>query len=166
VLPVRADSALPVALASLAQLIARGILRPRKFCEMAEISKIDVEDRILRRWTPVILRSVLTVSSFVIVVGLGLMLTHSPGFFVERFHAVQAGDVHVHETWTQLVDRAWQGDPHSVMTIGLMILTLVPLARVAFTFFLFLRERELVFVAATAYVLLGLIAGVVLGRIG
>jgi len=37
---------------------------------------------------------------------------------------------------------------------------------VAFTFFLFLRERELVFVAATAYVLLGLIAGVVLGRIG
>jgi uncharacterized membrane protein len=166
VLPVRADSALPVALASLAQLIARGDFAPQKFCEMAEISKIDVEDRILRRWTPVILRSVLTVSSFVIVVGLGLMLTHSPGFFVERFHAVQAGDVHVHETWTQLVDRAWQGDPHSVMTIGLMILTLVPLARVAFTFFLFLRERELVFVAATAYVLLGLIAGVVLGRIG
>ena len=133
---------------------------------MAENSKIDVEDKILRRWTPVILRSVLTVSSIVIVVGLGLMLTHSPGFFVQRFHAIQAGDVHVHESWTQLVDRAWQGDPHSVTTIGLMILTLVPLARVAFTFFLFLKERDLVFVAATAYVLLGLIAGVVLGRIG
>src|SRR5260370_36365576 len=94
------------------------------------------------------------------------MFDYWAGLFVHRLRAVQAGDGHVDETWTRLVDRALQGVPLSVMTIGLMILTLVTLARVAFTFFLFLRERELVFVSATAYVLLGLIAGVVLGRIG
>jgi uncharacterized membrane protein len=133
---------------------------------MAEISKIDVEDKLLRHWTPVILRSVLMISSIVLAVGLGLMLTHAPGFFAQRYHAVQNGDVHVHESWKLLVINASRGDPHSVMTIGLMLLTLVPLVRVAFTFFLFLRERDFVFVVATAYVLLGLIAGVVLGRIG
>jgi uncharacterized membrane protein len=133
---------------------------------MPEISELAEENRILRYWTPVILRSVLIVSSIVLAVGLGLMLTHSPGFFAQRYHAVQSGDVHVHESWTQLFINASRGDPHSVMTIGLMLLTLVPLVRVAFTFFLFLRERDFVFAVATAYVLLGLIAGVVLGRIG
>lgn len=133
---------------------------------MPEISELAEENRILRHWTPIILRSVLIVSSIVLATGLGLMLTHSPGFFAQRYHAVQNGNVHVHESWTQLVINASRGDPHSVMTIGLMLLTLVPLVRVAFTFFLFLRERDFVFVVATAYVLLGLIAGVVLGRIG
>ncbi len=39
------------------------------------------------------------------------------------------------------------------MTIGLLILTPVPLGRVAFTFILFVKERDRIFALATAYVL-------------
>ncbi len=59
-----------------------------------------------------------------------------------------------------------QGQPHAVMIIGLYVLTLVPLARVAFTLVLFLKERDFIYVAATAYVLAALIMGVMLGRVG
>jgi uncharacterized membrane protein len=64
------------------------------------------------------------------------------------------------------MDGMRQGDPHAVMTVGLYVLTLVPLARVAFTFVLFLKQRDWVYVAATAYVLAGLVVGVILGRVG
>jgi hypothetical protein len=48
--------------------------------------------------------------------------------------------------------------PSSIVTIGLPVLTLVPLGRVAFTFVLFVKERERIFALATAYVLAALIA--------
>jgi uncharacterized membrane protein len=44
------------------------------------------------------------------------------------------------------------------VTIGLLVLTLVPLGRVAFTFILFVKERKRIFALATAYVLAALIA--------
>ena len=46
------------------------------------------------------------------------------------------------------------------------MLTLVPLARVAFCFILFIRERDYTYVALTAYVLAGLIVGVLVGSVG
>jgi uncharacterized membrane protein len=52
------------------------------------------------------------------------------------------------------------------MTCGLFILTLVPLARVAFCLVLFVKERDSMYVAFTAYVLIALLAGVMLGKIG
>ncbi len=64
------------------------------------------------------------------------------------------------------MDGMRQGDPHAIMTMGLYVLTLVPLVRVAFTFVLFLKEQDFVYVAATAYVLAGLVVGVMLGRVG
>ena len=42
----------------------------------------------------------------------------------------------------------------------------MPLARVAFMLVLFLKERDFIYVAATAYVLAALIMGVMLGRVG
>jgi uncharacterized membrane protein len=65
-----------------------------------------------------------------------------------------------------LFDRVHQGNPHAVLTIGLFVLTLVPLARVAFCFILFIRERDYTYVAFTAYVLAGLIVGVLVGSVG
>jgi uncharacterized membrane protein len=59
-----------------------------------------------------------------------------------------------------------RGEPRQTMTLGLMVLTLVPLARVAFCFLLFVKERDGIYVAFTAYVLIGLVAGVILGRVG
>jgi uncharacterized membrane protein len=130
-----------------------------------ELARGD-EDRILRTWTPIILRSILLLSSIVMAVGIAQSLAFAPGFYVHRFHAIQHGQLHASETLAELLDEMRHGDPHGIMTIGLYLLTLVPLVRVAFTFFLFLKERDLVYVAATAYVLVALAAGVMLGRVG
>jgi len=125
------------------------------------------EDRILRKWTPLILRIILVVSSIVMAVGIAQSVAVAPGFFVRRFHAIQSsGQLHARESVAQLIHEMRHGDPHGTMTIGLFLLTLVPLARVAFTFGLFLKQRDFVYVAATTYVLAALVAGVMLGRIG
>ena len=113
------------------------------------------------------MRTILIVAAFVLIAGMISMAAQSPGYYVKRFHLAQSGSaVHAREDWSQTIRDTVRGDPHSIMTIGLIVLTLVPLGRVAFTFFLFLKEGDRVFIAATAYVLAGLIAGVMLGRIG
>jgi uncharacterized membrane protein len=124
------------------------------------------EDRILRTWTPLILRSMLILSSIVMAAGIGQSLAFAPGFYIHRFHTIQQGQLHVRENLVQLLETAVHGDPHGIMTTGLYLLTLVPLARVAFTFVLFLKERDFIYVAATAYVLTALVVGVMLGRVG
>ena len=131
------------------------------------MAAIAEEDRILRVWTPLILRTILIVATIVLLAGMVAMATWSPGYYVERFHAAQLGST-AHETqnWVQTARDATHGNPHALMTIGLLVLTLVPLGRVAFTFFLFAKEGDRIFTLATAYVLVGLIAGVMLGRIG
>jgi uncharacterized membrane protein len=124
------------------------------------------EDRILRTWTPLILRAILIASAIIMVVGIAQAIALAPDFYVRRFQAIQHGQLHVREGFAQLIEGMHQGDPHAVMTIGLYVLTLVPLLRVAFTFVLFLKEQDFVYVAATAYVLAGLVLGVMLGRVG
>src|SRR5271157_4608935 len=97
-----------------------------------QVNTLNEEDRILRVWTPILLRTILIAASVVLVVGLFLMATKSPDFYVQRFRSIQAGRLHPAETFSQDITAALAGDPHSVMTLGLFILTLVPLARVAF----------------------------------
>jgi len=80
--------------------------------------------------------------------------------------AVEQGHLIGRERFGFVFERIREGNPHAVLTIGLFILTLVPLARVAFCFILFLRERDYIYVVLTAYVLTGLIVGVLVGRIG
>jgi len=124
------------------------------------------EDRILRVWTPLLLRTILIVSAVILIFGLYLTAVYAPGYYVERYRAVAAGHFFPPETFHQIISRALAGEPHSVMTLGLLVLTLVPLGRVAFCFLFFIKERDYPFVGFTGYVLLGLIAGVLLGRIG
>jgi uncharacterized membrane protein len=125
------------------------------------------EDRIMRVWTPIILRTILIAATVALIGGMLAMAAQPPGYYVRRFRAVQAGiALHRQQNWSDIASTAAHGDPHSIMTIGLIILTLVPLGRVAFTFSLFLKQGDRIFVVATAYVLAGLIAGVMLGRIG
>jgi len=124
------------------------------------------EDRILRVWTPVILRTVLIAAVIVLIIGLVLMTT-TPGEYVDHFRAVQDNARRKdYGTLFDLLARAAQGNPRSIMTVGLMILTLVPLARVAFCLMFFIKTRNKAFIVFTAYVLAGLVVGVMLGRIG
>jgi uncharacterized membrane protein len=127
---------------------------------------ISDEDRILRVWTPTLLRTILFLAAAVLMFGLALMATKAPGNYMAQYHAVREGHIHSPETFAQTVTGALGGDPHSIMTIGLFILTLVPLGRVAFCFLLFVTEGDYTYVVFTAYVLAGLLVGVMLGRIG
>lgn len=124
------------------------------------------EDRILRVWTPVILRVVLVASGIVLIAGL-IAIARTPGEYVKHFRAVQQNArVKDYGNFMALLMRASRGNPRSIMTVGLMILTLVPLARVAFCLVFFIKTRNQPFVIFTAYVLVGLIIGVMLGRMG
>ncbi len=125
------------------------------------------EERILRVWTPVILRTILVGAIALLVAGLLSMAWQNPGYYVARFHSLQKiGHLQNRESVAALVSASLRGEPRQTMTLGLMVLTLVPLARVAFCFLLFVKERDGIYVALTAYVLIGLVAGVILGRVG
>lgn len=125
------------------------------------------EERILRVWTPVILRSILSVAIALLLVGLLMMAWKNPASYTARFHRLQGhARAENREPVAVLVASALQGTPRSIMTLGLMVLTLVPLGRVAFCFLLFVRERDGTYVMFTAYVLIGLVVGVILGRVG
>src|ERR1700680_5192113 len=85
------------------------------------------EDRILRTWTPLILRVILLLSSIIMATGIAQSLAFAPGFYVRRFQAVQRGQLRGSETLVQLLDGMSHGDPHGTMTIGLYLMTLVRL---------------------------------------
>jgi uncharacterized membrane protein len=124
------------------------------------------EDRILRVWTPIILRTVLIASGIVLLIGL-VAITTKPGEYVKHFRAVQANArVKDYGSFVDLLVRARHGVPRSIMTVGLMLLTLVPLARVIFSLVFFIKDGNKPFIFFTAYVLAGLVVGVMLGRIG
>jgi uncharacterized membrane protein len=129
--------------------------------------RTDDEERILRVWTPIILRTILATAIVVLLIGLISMAWQNPGYYVARFHHLQKiGHLQNRESVAALVAASLKGEPRPIMTLGLMVLTLVPLARVAFCFLLFVKERDGIYVAFTAYVLIGLVAGVILGRVG
>jgi uncharacterized membrane protein len=124
------------------------------------------EERILRLWTPILLRSIVVVAMTVLVTGLVLTATIAPNYFVHRYHQVQLGHLfgreHLLTIWPNLI----AGQPHAVLTVGLFMLTLVPLARVAFCLVLFIKTRDVAYISFTAYVFAVLIIGFLLGHIG
>lgn len=126
----------------------------------------DEEDRILRVWTPMLLRSVLAISVTLTSAGIVEAVLHWP-----LGHAgapiADLGRTGVdHLPWRAFLEAAVRGDATATATLGLMALTLVPLVRVAFCLLLFLKQRNRIFAAFTAYVLAGLTIGIMLGRIG
>lgn len=126
---------------------------------------VEEENQILRFWTPILLRTILMIAAAILVVGL-IRMTSRPDFYVTRYRAAQEAHFVARRTFAQQINFALHGDPHGIMTLGLYVLTLVPLARVAFCFLLFIKERDYAYVGFTAYVLVGLIVGMVLGRMG
>src|SRR5271170_111906 len=114
------------------------------------------EDRILRFWTPILLRTILIVAMILLIIGLILTATTTPGYLVDRYREVQQGHLIGRVSLTHIWSSILAGNPHAVLTLGLFVLTLVPLARVAFCFLLFIKERDYTYVLFTAYVLTGL----------
>jgi uncharacterized membrane protein len=89
-----------------------------------------------------------------------------PAKTFSRYQQAQLGHLLERESFGGIWRRALAGQARAILTLGLYALTLVPLARVAFCLMLFIKQRDLIYVAFTAYVLAGLIAGIVLGSAG
>jgi len=125
------------------------------------------EDRFLRVWTPIILRTSVLLSAALLIVGLLVMAVNAPGYYVDRIHEIRAeGRRAASEDWKALTVQAFHGHPRAILMFGLLLLTLVPLGRVGFTFLFFLKQGDLAFTLLTATVLVLLIVGVMLGRVG
>jgi uncharacterized membrane protein len=124
------------------------------------------EDRILRLWTPILLRSIVVVAMAVLVTGLVLTATIAPNYFVHRYRQIQLGHLIGRESLPTIWSNLLAGQPHAVLTVGLFMLTLVPLARVAFCLVLFIKTRDIAYVGFTSYVFAALIIGFLLGHIG
>ena len=58
------------------------------------------------------------------------------------------------------------GDPLAILTLGLIVLLLTPVARVLISIFAFARERDWLYVGITTLVLLILLVSLLLGRGG
>lgn len=133
----------------------------------AESERVSAEeDRILRLWTPILLRTILIVAMVMLLLGLVLTARLAPGYLVDRYHQAQLGHLLGGEKFSSLWRDVVAGKPHTVLILGLFVLTLVPLARVAFCFALFIKERDRIYILFTAYVLAGLVVGILLGRMG
>ena len=112
----------------------------------------DAESR-SRRWVQRTLACGLAASAVLLIAGAVLVFTRHEGA------GQQAGAFKLVAT----VSRAAHGDGTAVMTIGLLILMLTPVARVIVLGVDWLLERERLFAAVAATVLTLLVISVVLG---
>ena len=127
---------------------------------------MNEEDRILRVWTPILLRTILSAAVILLMAGLVVSVIHSSSDYPLALQEIQRNSLGEHRPAASLLAAAAAGDALAIATLGLFVLTLVPLARVSFCFLLFLKQKSLVFASFTAYVLAGLVLGMLLGRIG
>jgi uncharacterized membrane protein len=125
------------------------------------------EDRLLHDWTPRILRGALAASALLLLVGLCVIGATAPDAYVARFRALRHGATpeNAERAW-EVLRQALSGQGRAIVVCGLLVLTLVPIGRVAFCLLVFVRERDWLFSFLTALVLALLCLGVLLGRMG
>lgn len=68
--------------------------------------------------------------------------------------------------YTDVLASVRRGEPYGVITLGLLILLLTPVLRVAVSIVAFLIERDWLYTAITTAVLCLLLAGIALGKAG
>ncbi len=106
-------------------------------------------------WISYVLRGGVLIAAAIILVGLALFLAHGPGGSVAPW--LRARPI---ATSPALIARGVLARrPLAVIQLGVLALILTPLARVALTAVLFVVERDWVFVAITATVLVILALG-------
>jgi len=124
-------------------------------------------DGVLYVWTPRILRTALACGAALLVAGLCVMGATDPGSYVAEYRALQNGGPAAHAIHVgQLLHQVAHGRGRALLVAGLLVLTLVPIGRVAFTVVVFALEHDWVFAGLTSLVLALLCVGVLLGQIG
>ena len=115
-----------------------------------------------------ILRLGVTLSLVTILIGLGLMFAHHPDYLrssadLARLTSPGAALPHSLRDVIEGV-RIWRGQ--AVVALGLTMLILTPILRVAVSIIAFAIERDRVFIAVTSAVLAVLLLSFMLGKVG
>jgi uncharacterized membrane protein len=125
------------------------------------------DDRLLRTWTPRILRGALAASACLLVAGLCVIAATAPHEYVANYRALEhARGAAAAGPTSDVVHELARLPGNALLVAGLLVLTFVPIARVAFAALVFLRARDWLFFALTSLVLALLGLGVILGRGG
>ncbi|HVO82786.1 MAG TPA: DUF1634 domain-containing protein [Syntrophobacteria bacterium] len=115
-----------------------------------------------------ILRLGVTLSLATILVGLALMFAHHPDYLRSSADLVRltSPGAALPHSLSDVIEgvRAWRGQ--AVVALGLTMLILTPILRVAVSIVAFAVERDRVFVAVTSAVLAVLLLSFVLGKVG
>jgi len=115
-----------------------------------------------------LLRVGVLTSMALILVGLVLMFVHHPSYLrsAEALQRLTSPGAAFPQTFPDVVAglREWHGQ--SVVVLGLLVLIVTPILRVALSIVLFALERDHAFVVITTAVLTILIASFFLGKVG
>lgn len=118
-------------------------------------------DRTMELWISRVLRAGVLLAGAVIALGLvlGALRGPAPGEATSLADLQARGGTPVAVHPRSLLHDAFTGQGSAVVEVGVLLLILTPVARVAMTLALFLAERDRVFVAITAIVLGVLVLG-------
>lgn len=111
----------------------------------------DFDMEVVVSWT---LKIGVYLAAFVVVVGLIM-------FFVKGYSGYNPGQFPV--TWPQIFQGVALGKPSAVVGLGLLILILTPVFRVAMSVFLFFLEKDYLYTWITIFVLAILLFGLFFG---
>ena len=115
-----------------------------------------------------LLRVGVLLSVGIIAVGMVITFVHHPDYFSSRpaLGTLTAPDAHFPRTIGEVVAGVRGGSGQAVVTAGLLVLIAIPVARVALSIVLFVIERDRLYAAITATVLVVLLISFVVGRAG
>jgi len=115
----------------------------------------------LEIWISYVLRIGVLTAGAVILIGLVLYLVNGPdaGRPTTLDQLTVDGGQPIEVSWHSIVEGLGNFEATSIILLGLLILILTPLTRVAMTFVLFVLQRDRIFVAITGIVLVILILG-------
>jgi uncharacterized membrane protein len=115
-----------------------------------------------------LLRVGVLTSMALILVGLVLMFLHHPSYLrsAEALQRLTSPGAAFPQTLPDVVAGLREGHGQSVVVVGLLVLIVTPILRVALSIVLFALERDHAFVVITTAVLTILIASFFLGKVG
>jgi uncharacterized membrane protein len=111
----------------------------------------------------IVLRTGVILAAAIVLIGCGLYLTRHPG--AARDYRVFAGEPEAYRTVSGIAHDAAALHGRGFIQLGLLVLIATPIARVAFSLFAFLWQRDWTYVVVTAIVL-GLLIYSLLGSHG
>jgi uncharacterized membrane protein len=117
----------------------------------------------LEIWISYVLRIGVLTAATVTLFGLILYFIKGPdpGRPTTLHELTAGGGQRIDISWRSILDGLGSLEPSSVILLGLLILILTPLTRVAMTFVLFLKQQDWIFVAITGVVLGILVIGLI-----